>query len=184
MNDLERRLLAGAQAELRASTAGQLAGYAAVFNRLSEDLGGFREVLLPGAFDRALRERQPVVALFNHDPDHVLGRTSNGTLTLAVDARGLKAEMKPPATPTAAEVTTLVRGGYVGGMSFAFRVPKGGDRWRSDPAGYELREVHDLDLFDVSVVTTPAYADTTVSARARSDRAQPNEMQRLRLMIS
>jgi hypothetical protein len=187
--EVERRLLAAGEARLAVSGvgagAGTLHGYAAVFDSLSEDLGGFREIIRPSAFNRALRERQPVVALLNHDPSKVLGATRNGTLQLAVDPRGLKAAIRPPDTPTAEEVRTLVRGDFMGGMSFAFRVPRGGDTWRSDAAG-EVREVHDADIFDVSIVTVPAYSATTVSARARRGRSGdvPNELNRLLLLIS
>ena len=182
--DLERRLLSAADAEVRIGGAGSITGHAAVFNSMSEDLGGFREIILPGAFSRALAQRQDVTALFNHNPDLLLGRTTNGTLTLSVDSRGLLATISPPPTPTAEEVRTLVRGGYLTGMSFAFRVPPGGESWRDTPEG-TVRHVADLDLYDVSVVTTPAYLGTSVSARARPGAAGASvELLRLRLMLS
>ena len=76
----ELRLSGGAAAD-----AGTITGLAAVFNSLSEDLGGWREIILPGAFTRALRERQDVVAIVNHDANLLLGRVANGSLVLAQD---------------------------------------------------------------------------------------------------
>ena len=78
-----------------------LRGYAIAFNSISEDLGGFREIILPDAVDRTLRERLDVRALVDHDPSQVLGRTTAGTLRLEKDAKGLIAEIDPPDTTPA-----------------------------------------------------------------------------------
>jgi uncharacterized protein len=78
-----------------------IVGYAARYNRLSLDLGGFREEILPGAFDKILnrqRAKADVVALFNHDSNMVLGRTASGTLELSSDDKGLKYRVVPPAS--------------------------------------------------------------------------------------
>jgi hypothetical protein len=179
--DVERRFVAPAHAQLRLAGAatGALVGFAAVFGSLSEDFGGFRELIRPGAFARVLRERPDVVALWNHDMNFVLGRTTNGSLDLVEDARGLRATIRPPDTPTAREVRTLVAGGFVSGMSFAFYVEKPGITWRDTPTG-PVREIHEFSkLIDVSIVTTPAYLETSVSARARNG-AAPRATDRLR----
>jgi hypothetical protein len=161
--DIERRALTGV--EVRASKDGptKIVGYAAVFNSMSEDLGGFREVIMPGAFDRALKEGHDVRALVNHDPDQIIGRTKSGTLALSVDKRGLLAEIDPPDTQAARDVLTSIKRGDIDGMSFAFRTLT--DTWRTQD-GEAIRELVDLELLDVSAVAYPAYPATTVSARA------------------
>jgi hypothetical protein len=136
-----------------------IAGYAAVFNSLSEDLGGFREVIRPGAFARGLAGAD-VRALVNHDPTLVLGRNRAGTLRLAEDSRGLKVEIDPPDTQAGRDVLTSIRRGDIDGMSFRFYVAAGGETWRSEPSGV-IRELTD----DVSVALYPAYRATDVSVR-------------------
>ena len=141
---------------------GTITGYAAVFNSKSEDLG-FREIIMPGAFDRALKEAHDVRALWNHNQDMVLGRTKSGTLRLSVDERGLKIETDLPDTQAGRDALTLIGRGDVDQMSFAFRTLT--DDWRTED-GEIIRELRDLELLDVSPVAYPAYAETSVSARA------------------
>jgi len=158
--ETERRAYA---AELRTEgDAGKIVGYAAVFNSKSEDLG-FREIVMPGAFDRSMREAHDVRALVNHDSNLILGRTKSGTLKLSVDERGLKAEIDPPDTQSARDALASIKRGDMDGMSFAFRTLT--DDWRMED-GELVRELRDLELVDVSVVAFPAYAATSVSARA------------------
>ena len=163
-NELERRCTA---VEVRAETDGEikrLEGYPVVFGELSEDLGGFREIIEETAFVEALRAGQDVRALFNHDPNQVLGRTTNSTLALSQDMRGLRMSVLLPDTGYAQDVYKLVQRGDVNQMSFAFRVKKGGESWATEN-GIRVRRVQRADLFDVSVVTYPAYQATTVAAR-------------------
>ena len=151
-------------AEIRAAAEGRtLAGYAAVFNSRSQDLGGFVEVIRPGAFAGALAG--DVRALWNHDSNHVLGRTKNGTLRLREDDHGLYMEVDLPDTAMGRDVHEMVRRGDVDQMSFAFAVNKGGDEWRKEN-GQQVRELIDVILYDVSPVAYPAYEATSVSARA------------------
>lgn len=159
----ERRTI---QTELRvAGGDGQptrLEGYPAVFNSLSMDLGGFRERILPGAFTRTLQDAD-VRALFNHDVNFVLGRTKSGTLSLQEDERGLAMVNTPPDTQLVRDmVIAPVKRGDVDQMSFMFRTRK--DKWLEEN-GWLVRELVDVDLFDVSPVTFPAYPATVVSAR-------------------
>jgi hypothetical protein len=166
MNDRERRSMG--PVELRAAADGkppQLVGYAAVFNSRSEDLGGFREIILPGAFDRALREGHDVFALVNHDPNKVLSRTTATPPTvLSVDEHGLRVEIPiDPDDPDGGTTLRRVAAGKLNRMSFAFRTVA--DQWRTEE-GEPIRELTDLELFDVSVVTYPAYPATEVSTRA------------------
>lgn len=163
----EQRSLPVSSLELRADGAAdgqpKLVGYAAVFDSPT-DLGMFTEVIRRGAFTKTLSESPDVRALFNHDPNLVLGRTTNGTLTLAEDERGLRVEIVPPDTTWARDVMELVRRGDVSQMSFAFRTIK--DRWNQDETGVVTRELLEVQLYDVSAVTYPAYEDTSVALRA------------------
>lgn len=142
-------------------------GHAAVFNSLSQDLGGFREKIAPGAFHESLDDDDAdPVALFNHNPDHVLGRKSAGTLRLKEDKRGLHIEIDPPDTQTGRDVTHLVKRGDINKMSFGFRVKKGGSSWDEQPDGSIVRTLKNVHLLDVSPVTSPAYNATHVAVRA------------------
>lgn len=163
-------------AELRVQSRGSapplIVGYAAVFNSLSVPLWGFREKIAPGAFGKNLATNPDVRCLFNHSPDLILGRTKSRTLTLFEDERGLKIENEPPNSPTGANVLEAIRRGDVDQMSFAFRVPKGGDRWEYSPNGDDdIRTLVEVELFDVSPVTYPAYPETNVGLRDLPDAA-------------
>lgn len=138
-------------------------GHAAVFDSESEDLGGFVETIARGAFRRALADEPDVRALFNHDSNYVLGRTTNGTLRLGEDPRGLVAEFEAPDTQYARDLRELVKRGDVNQMSFAFTVAR--DDWRERPDGTIHRRVLEVDrLYDVSLVTTPAYPETSAES--------------------
>ncbi len=145
-----------------------LVGYAAVFNSLSADLGGFKERILPGAFAAALKSGQDIRALVDHDSTKLLGRTSNQTLRIAEDANGLRIEVDLPNTSYANDVRELVKRGDVKGMSFGFRVPKGGERFTKE-AGQSVRELRAIDVREVTVTSVPAYGDTSVSLRVDPD---------------
>lgn len=179
MQQLERRYTNGIEAQ-----AGKLIGYAAVFDSRSHDLGGLVEVIRPTAFTRTLRENPDVRALVDHDASKVLGRTAAGTLRLEVDERGLRVEIDPPDTTAARDLLESVRRGDVDGMSFAFRVPKGGheiDYGGDIPTRYLL----DVDLREISVVTFPAYPDARVALRALEEgKTDPLALHRLRLELA
>lgn len=163
MADIERRIVdAGLEVRGEGETR-TLVGYAAKFGVRSEDLGGFVESIAPGAFDRAISEEHDVRALWNHNPDVVLGRTKSGTLRLSVDEVGLRIETDLPDTQAARDLRVSVARGDVSQMSFGFRTK--GDEWRTED-GVPYRTLTDLDLFDVSPVTYPAYPQTEVSVRA------------------
>jgi HK97 family phage prohead protease len=166
MADMERRCMAvDLRSVMGESGARRLEGYAVVFGSLSEEMFGFREIIEPGAFRESLSTNPDVRALFNHDPSLVLGRTLNGTLALAEDMHGLRVAITLPDTSYARDVVTLVERGDVSQMSFAFSVRKNGETWATEN-GQLVRRLRALNLFDVSVVTFPAYAATTVAARA------------------
>lgn len=153
--------------ELRAAregsnSPGTLDGYAAVFGKLSEDLGGFREQIAPGAFARALQSAD-VIAVLNHDDDYLLGRSTSGTLRLKEDDRGLRSEIDLPDTMCGRDCAISVGRGDLRGMSFAFIARQ--EQWDFN-ASPPLRTLLEVDLFDVSVVTRAAYPDTSVALRS------------------
>jgi HK97 family phage prohead protease len=176
--DLERRSFPGRlRLERRAGRGASvlLVGHAAVFNSQSEDLGGFVETVRPGAFARALREHQNVAALFNHEPSWILGRTASETLRLREDRVGLAVEIEPPETAIADHVVTAIERGDVSQMSFSFRTIQ--DRWTAGAP--VLRELLDVDLFDVSPVVFPAYPATDVSLEDEDEDPEAQARERL-----
>ncbi len=167
MNDIERRhfVLDQVRVETREDGKRRIVGHAAVFNQLSEDLGGFREQIAPGAFAEAIKS-DDVRALYNHNPDHILGRNMAGTLSLAEDARGLAIEIDPPDTQIARDLLVSMERGDINQMSFGFSVKPNGQNWANDDAGTVIRTLTRVRLYDVSPVTFPAYPQTDVAARA------------------
>lgn len=138
-------------------------GYAAVFNSLSQDLGGFREVIRRGAFQSTIAGGADVRFLINHD-GLPLARTKSGTLRLAEDERGLRIDASlDPTDPDVQRLIPKMRRGDLSQMSFGFRTLK--DAWRQEGAD-QIRELHAVDLFDVSAVTYPAYQSTEVALRS------------------
>jgi HK97 family phage prohead protease len=166
--EIERRAFAaeGLHIEKREKGERRLVGHAAVFNSLSEDLGGFREQIIPGAFADAITT-DDVRALFNHDPNFVLGRNRSKTLRLAEDARGLAIEIILPDTQTVNDlVVAPIERGDVSQMSFAFAAKPGGQDWAKDDEGRVIRSLKKVRLFDVSPVTYPAYQQTDIAVRS------------------
>lgn len=137
-------------------------GYAAVFNRLSEDLGGFREKISPGAFKNTI-QKDDIRALFNHDPNYVLGRTSNGTLRLKEDEKGLAIEIDPPETQWARDLMISINRKDIDQMSFGFQTLK--DEWDNSKPKEVIRTLIETILRDISPVTFPAYPQTSVKVR-------------------
>jgi len=145
----------------------KIRGHAAVFNKLSVPLTGFREKVSPGAFLESI-ENSDIRALWNHNPDYVLGRNKSGTLNLEEDKKGLAIEITPPDTQWARDLMETIKRGDVDQMSFAFQVKK--DSW--DETGKEsVRTLEEVELFDVSPVTYPAYPQTDVKVRSVFEKA-------------
>lgn len=142
----------------------KLVGYAAVFNSRYQ-VGQFDEQVAPGAFTRSLQEEADVRALVNHDPARVLGRTKSNTLRLSEDDTGLRFEIDLPDTQDARDIAELVKRGDMDQASFGFVSRT--DSWSNDSEGRSVRELQDLDLFDVSIVAYPANDRTQVSARRK-----------------
>lgn len=167
---IERRFFRMSQ--VRSSRGGKgILGYAAVYDQLSDDLGGFREKILRGAFTRCLASDPDVRCLFNHNPELILGRTKSGTLDLSEDPNGLFFDCELPETSVGRDLRESVSRGDVDQCSFSFQVE--GQNWREEktPDGdvRTIRELTDVDLFDVGPVTFAAYPQTSVSARGAVD---------------
>lgn len=159
---IERRSIIASGLQSRGAGGRTIRGYAALFDSLSEDLGGFREKIAPGAFARALREKQDVRALFNHDGNLILGRTKAGTLRMKEDRHGLAVEIDLPDSVLGKDLYASIERGDVSQMSFAFRMVK--DQW-DIVEGQHIRTLLECDLFDVSPVVFPAYSDTVIGVR-------------------
>lgn len=161
MSDLDIRMVEAAPTlEVRSDENGKtvIRGVAALYNSESRDLGGFTEVLLPGAFDRAMADPNlDVFAKLDHE--RVLGRSISGTLELSLTERGLEYVIHPKKAD--ADVVEALERGDLRGSSFAFRIAKGGDKWERRSDGVTVRTISDIEfLGDVSVVHTPAYPET------------------------
>lgn len=160
----ERRYL---KQEFRVSSEGEqpkIAGYAAVFDSPSLDMGWIEE-LDPHAFDNILGTNPDVRGLFNHDEDYVLGRTTADTLRLTVDARGLAYEIDPPETQLAKDLLVSMRRKDITGSSFGFITAR--DQWTENADGTVTRRILEIEqLLDVSVVTYPAYTATSAGVRS------------------
>lgn len=166
-------------AEKRADGKQVVRGYAAVFYNPADPNTQYElwqdtfERIMPTAFDAALREKDDVRGLFNHDPSLILGRAAVGTLRLSVDSVGLAYEIDPPDSPNGQNVLAAISRGDVSGSSFAFLVytgKRGRVVWveekQADGRLVAIREIHDLELLDVGPVTYPAYAATTSTVRS------------------
>lgn len=160
-----RETRGGIPAEIRADDSGiTVSGYAAVFNQEADIGGWFREIIEPGAFAEAIG-RDDVVFLINHDGLPLArSRAGSGTLTLIEDSHGLKIETKLLANdPDVQSIVPKMQRGDLDKMSFAF-LPQV-QEWdeTQDPP---LRRIKKLQLFDVSIVTTPAYDGTDIGLRS------------------
>jgi HK97 family phage prohead protease len=157
---IERRRAAA----LAVAPGRKLTGYAAVFGQEIR-VAVFTEVIRPGAFTDALSGRD-ILCLIDHDPARLLARTKSGTLRLEEDAKGLRFELDVPDTGEGRDVLTLAERGDLGGMSFGFTVPKGGESWNG-----QKRELRAVTLHEISVIHSwPAYEGTSVEPRARTPR--------------
>lgn len=169
-----QRYVAG-RLELRAKEDGSqptLVGYAAVFGERTKIGNKFYERIESGAFTRAISEQSDVVAVMNHDLSQLLARTSNQTLRLSQDSRGLRVEIDPIDTNVGVDAVKYVKRGDIAGMSFSFNVRAGGQRFEEQIDGLPSRVITDVDLVDVSLVAFPAYETTAIEARAKDEAAE------------
>jgi len=170
-NNIERRFVL--DCELRAvgddgKPPTRIEGYAARFNSPTELWPDYHEQIAPGAFARAIAEKQDVRATFNHDPNIVVGRTTAGTLKLTETKQGLRMEAWPPDTQWGRDLLVSIGRGDITQQSFSFIVRGEENKVAAD--GSVMRTLTDVDLKDVGPVTYPAYLDTTVAARKYEER--------------
>jgi uncharacterized protein len=178
----ETRQFAGHGVRVETRAEGEppiITGYGAVFYDptkpgteydLRSSWGGFVERIMPGAFDRAIRD-DDVRALFNHDANHVIGRTPN-TLKLSADATGLRYDIVAPDTQTSRDLMTSIQRGDITGSSFSFSIDE--ENWRevrdqSTGITTVYREIRAVKLYDVGPVTFPAYEASTAGVRSESE---------------
>lgn len=189
-DEIERRCVAldELRIEQREDGKQRIIGHAAVFNQLSEDLGGFREQIAHGAFAEAI-ETDDVRALFNHNSDHILGRNRAKTLMLSEDTRGLAIEIIPPDTQIARDIMVSMERGDITQMSFGFSLRPNGENWALDDEGRVIRTLTKVRLYDVSPVVFPAYPQTDVALRSfesfsqRTDNSWRIKLARRRLAL-
>lgn len=159
-DNIERRCM---QTEIRATKDdNKFEGYAAVFNTQAEIIW-FREQIKKGAFKDTIIQ-DDIRALYNHDPNYVLGRNKAGTLRLKEDSKGLLVDIDIPDISYARDLKTSIERGDINQMSFGFDVIK--DEWDYEDENKPLRTLIETKLFDVSIVTYPAYKETIVGIRS------------------
>lgn len=140
---------------------GLIRGHAIVFNAPSHDLGGFKEIVAPGALTRTLGDGHNIYCLWSHNNQVPLGSTLGGKLTLTVDDRGLAFTLDPKRL-TPAQLDAFTDGEMR--MSFGFSAVE--QLWHHTEEGPSIRTLLDIDLFEVSPVINPAYPDTTAALRS------------------
>jgi hypothetical protein len=155
----------GSLIEVRSASTGSrtIGGYAAVFNRMSENLGGFREKIAPGFFNQSRSQGFPgVVCRYNHEDSFLLGTTRSGTLRLSIDELGLDYAVDLPECRS--DIYELTQREDLRHSSFAFQCYD--EDWSKGDGGYPVRQLLSGRLIDVAPVNTPAYPDATVGLRS------------------
>jgi HK97 family phage prohead protease len=166
----ERRVSAGRAVVAGTKSHPLLRGMAIVFNERSQDLGGFVEIIKPEAIQRTLDEGIDLRAFFDHDPAKVLGRQSAGTLRTEATRQGLTVEIDPPSVTDPPNLMESIQRGDISGMSFSFRTMPNGDDWKREGEKI-VRYVTDMRVFEVSIVSMPAYETTDVEVALRAMRS-------------
>ena len=156
---IEIRSFKASELRIENKESREVVGYGSVFNSLSENLGGFRELISENAFDSVLEN--DVRALFNHNPDYILGRSTAGTLSLSVDEKGLRYSVNIPQTSYGNDLMVSLDRGDITQNSFGFIVEE--DDWTQDEEGNTIRTIKKVSrLLDVSLVTYPAYPSAKI----------------------
>lgn len=165
--------ITGLQVRADDGNSRMITGRAIVFNSDSQNMG-FIERIMPEAITRDVIAQSDIFALFNHNQDAVLARSNHGegTLALDVDSEGVTFMFDAPNTSLGNDVIELVKRGDLNGCSFAFTIPneEGSEKWYRDADNVLRRDINKIDrLYDISIVTTPAYPSTSVAARNKLD---------------
>lgn len=148
-----------------------LEGYAVVFNSLSEDLGGFREIIRPSAITQELINNSDIIANMDHRNDYMMARLrkGKGNIDLTLDEHGLKFRYTIPDTVKGDELWSHIERGEIDQCSFAFGIDysdPAAEKYHVDKDGVTIREILKISkLYDISCVINPAYEDTEVYTR-------------------
>ena len=143
-----------------------IGGYVVRWDKLSEEMYGFREKVAKGSFLKTLSEMR-VLSFWNHNSDIVLGNTENGSLNLSEDERGLKFELTLPDTTAGRDARALIKRGDVKGMSFGFQTLR--EEWDETDPKKVIRTLLEVKLYEVSPTPMPAYSSSSVAARSLED---------------
>ena len=154
-------------------------GLGILYDQWAELWPGYKERINRGA----VKQAPTVKSFFNHDPSRILATTdSTPPLVLEETDKGLKFTTPIPPTTYGKDLAVNLERGNVRGSSFAFDVPKGGDKWWEGEDGITYREINKLNLYEVGPVTDPAFVDTT--AALRTARAALEEWQGNRVPVA
>ncbi|EAE4472178.1 TPA: HK97 family phage prohead protease [Listeria monocytogenes] len=177
MDDMETRSLESVEN----ASENSIAGYALKFNSLSSDLGGYREIISPNALKGV--DLSDVRALINHDRNQCIGRTKAGTLNLEIDSVGLAFNCILPETTFARDLRENIKAGNISQCSFKFRVPENGVAWKRDKNGDYVRTIEKFsEIEEISIVTIPAYEDTSVAVATRELEKEKNYRKQLEII--
>ena len=166
-NKFEYRTNLSESVEVRQTEDGEvyIEGRGIVFNKDSDNLGGFVERILPEAVEEL--DWKDVYSFINHNPDHVMGRTKSGTMSVEVRKDGVYYSVKPPKGAT--QFIENIQRGDIDGSSFSFRVAPDGDTWEERSDGTVLRTVKKfLTVKEIGAVVSPAYPQATADVALRS----------------
>lgn len=142
----------------------RISGIPIVFNQRT-NMGWYDEMIDSHALDQT--DLSDVILNFNHDDNIVLARTTNQSLVLEINGDNVFMTGDVIDTTQGLDVWKLVRNGLINKMSFAFVIANGGDEWKQEADGRELRVIRNIEkLYDVSLVTFPAYAQTSAFVRS------------------
>lgn len=158
-------------AEISSGSGREICGYAIVFNVLSEDLGGYRELIKKEAITSQLISSSDILATMDHRSDYMMARLRNGkgNIDLTIDEHGLKFRFECPETAKGEELLQHVKRGEITQCSFAFSLDysdKDAEKWTRNADGTQIREIWKIErLYDISLVQNPAYPSTECYAR-------------------
>lgn len=168
-------------AEVQSAENRTIEGYALKFNTLSKDLGRFREIISQDAL--ANTDLSDVRCFIDHDSSMVLGRTASKTLELTVDEVGLHFRCQLPNTTYANDLYESINRGDINECSFGFKVNEGSQTWSQDQGSY-IRNINSIDeLFEISIVSIPAYNGTDAALAQRSLKRVINEQEKRKLQM-
>lgn len=164
-------------------------GYAVVFNSLSEDLGGFREIIRPSAITEDLLNRSDICATVDHNNEYLMARQKfgKGNIEFRIDDHGLYFRYELANTEKANELLSHIQRGEIDSCSFCFGIDydtPGGEKWYRDADGTQIREITRIDcLFDISAVIRPAYVQTNIKEAQARDLEHARNILKINNMI-